>query len=53
MTLFPSSYWYEVGTLKVSAILVLGLKRNLFSSSAVAKKGVKTVIEKNGSSLDL
>ena len=34
-------------------VLVLGLKRNLFSSSAAAKKGVKTIIEQKGSSLDL
>ena len=34
-------------------VLVLGLKRNLYSSLAAAQKGVKAIIENNGSSLDL
>ena len=34
-------------------VLVPRLKRNLLSSSAAAKKGVKTIIEQKGSSLDL
>ena len=38
---------------KWPAVLVPGLKRNIFSSSTAAKIGVKMIIEKNGSSLDL
>ena len=33
--------------------IVPGLKKSIFSSSATAKKGVKTIIEQKGSSLDL
>ena len=33
-------------TVKLPIVLVPGLKRNLFSSLAAAKKGVKTIIEK-------
>ena len=40
-------------TVKFPIVLVPGLKRNLFSSSAAAEKDVKTIIEKSGSSLDL
>ena len=40
-------------TVQLPIVLVPGLKRNLFSSSAAAKKGVKTIIEQKGSSLDL
>ena len=38
---------------KLPIVLVSRLKRNLFSSLAAAKKGVKIIIEQNGSSLDL
>ena len=34
-------------------MLVPGLKRNLFSSSTAAKKGVETILEQKGSSPDL
>ena len=34
-------------------MLVPGLKRNLFSSSAAAQESVKAIIENNSSSLDL
>ena len=34
-------------------LLVPELQRNLFSSLAAAKKGIKTIIEQKGSSLDL
>ena len=34
-------------------VLVPGLKRNLFLRLAAAKKGVRTIIERKGSSLDL
>ena len=40
-------------TVKLPIVLVIGLKRNLFSSSAAPQNVVKTVVEKNGSSLDL
>ena len=40
-------------TAKLPIVLVIGLKRNLFSSSAAPQNVVKTVVEKNGSSLDL
>ena len=40
-------------TIKLPIVLMTGLKRNLFSSSAAAKKGVRTIIEQKGSSLDL
>ena len=40
-------------TVILPIVLVPGLKRNLFSSLAAAKQGVKTIIEKNDSSLDL
>ena len=40
-------------TVKLPIVLEPGLKRNLSSISAVAQKGVKISIEKNGSSLDL
>ena len=41
-------------TVTLPIVLVPGLKRNIFSSSAAAKKGVKTIIEETGSSsLDL
>ena len=40
-------------TVKLPIVLVLGLKRSMFSSSAAAKNGLKTTIEMNGSSLDL
>ena len=42
-----------VRTVQLPVVLVPGLKRNLFSSSAAAKKGVRTIIEQKGSSLDL
>ena len=38
---------------KLTLVLVPSLKKSLFSSSAAAKKSVKTVIAKTGSSLDL
>ena len=38
---------------KLPNVLVPGLKKIIFSSLAAAQKGVKTVIEKNGSFLDL
>ena len=38
---------------KLPIIQVPGLKRNIFSSLAAAKKDVKSIIEKNGSSLNL
>ena len=40
-------------TVKLPLVLLPGLKRNLLSSSAAAQTSVKTIIEKNGSSLDL
>ena len=41
-------------TVKLPIVLMPGLlKRNLFSSLVAAQKGVKTVIENNGSSIDL
>ena len=40
-------------TVKLPIVLVPGLKRNIFFSSAAPQKGVKTTIENNGSSLDL
>ena len=40
-------------TVKLPIALVPGLKRNLFSTSAAAKKDVETIIEPKGSSLDL
>ena len=40
-------------TAELPIVLVPGLKLNLYSSSVTAKKGVKTVIEQKGSSLDL
>ena len=40
-------------TVKLPTVLVPELQRNLFSNSAAAKKGVKTIIEQEGSSLDL
>ena len=40
-------------TVKLPVVLVPGLKRNLFSTSDAAQKGVKKIIEKTGSSLDL
>ena len=40
-------------TVKLPIVLVPGLKRKSFSSSAASQKGVKTIIEKSGSSLDL
>ena len=38
---------------KLLIVLVTGLRRNLFSSSAAAQKDVKTIIEKSTSALDL
>ena len=38
---------------KLSVVLVLAFKKNLFSSVAAAQKDVKTVITKTGSYLDL
>ena len=38
---------------KLPIVVVPGLKRSLFFSSAAAQKGVKTTIENNGSFLDL
>ena len=40
-------------TVNLPIALVPGLKRNIFPSSAAARKGVKTNIEQKGSSLDL
>ena len=41
-------------TVKLYIVFVPGLKTNLVSSSAAAKKGVKTIIvQKKGSSLDV
>ena len=40
-------------TVKLPIALVPGLKRNLFSTSAAAKKDGETIIEPEGSSLDL
>ena len=40
-------------TVRLPIVLVPRLKRNLFSSSASAKKGVRKIIEQKGSSLDL
>ena len=40
-------------TVKFPMVLVPGLKRNVFSSSATTKKDVKTIIEQMGSFLDL
>ena len=42
-----------LSTVKLPIVLVPSLKKSLFSTSAAAQKGVKTIIEKNGSSLDL
>ena len=42
-----------VRTVKLPIVLVPGVKINIFSSSAAAKKGVKKIIEQKGSSLDL
>ena len=39
-------------TVKLLIVLVPGLKRNSFSTSDAAQKGVKTIIEKSGSFLD-
>ena len=44
---------YLLRTVNFFIVLVPGLKRNLFSSLAAAKKGVQTTIERNGLSLDL
>ena len=38
---------------ELPVVLVPGLTRNLFSSAAAAQKGVKTVITKSASHLDL
>ena len=40
-------------TVELSIVLVPCLKRNLLSTLAAAQKGVKQIIEKSGSSLDL
>ena len=40
-------------TVKVSIVLVPSIKRNIFSILATTQKGVKTIIEKSGSSLKL
>ena len=40
-------------TVRLPIVLVPGFKRNIFSTSAAAQNGVKTIIEKNGSSLDV
>ena len=40
-------------TVKLHIVLVPGLKINLFSSTAAAEKGIKTIFEQNGSSIDL
>ena len=40
-------------TVQLPIVLVPGLKRKLFSSSAAARKGVRTIIEQKGSSLGL
>ena len=40
-------------TVKVPIVLVSGLKRNLLSSPASAKKGVKTILERKDPFLDL
>ena len=40
-------------TVELLKVVVPGLRRNLFSSLAAAQTGVKTIIENNGSSLDL
>ena len=40
-------------TVKLPAVLVPGLKRQLFSSLAAAQKGVTTIVKNNGSFLDL
>ena len=40
-------------TVKLPIVLVPGLTMNSFSTSAAAQKGVTTIIEKSGSSLDL
>ena len=39
--------------LPILVVPVPGLKREIFSSLTAAQKNVKTIIEKNGSSLDL
>ena len=39
--------------IKLSVVLVLGLKRNIFSTSAAAKKNVRTTNDSNSLSLDL
>ena len=38
---------------KLPIVLVPGLKRNLFSSSAAAKKGIRTVIEQKRAHLSI
>ena len=44
----------DLRTIKLPiVVLVPGLKTNIFSSSAAAKKGDRTIIEQKGSSLDL
>ena len=40
-------------TVRLPIRLVPGLKRNLFESLSASQKGVKIIIEKNGSPLDL
>ena len=40
-------------TVTLHIVLVPDLKRNIFSSTAAAEKGVKTIFEQNDSSLDL
>ena len=40
-------------TVNLSIVLLPGLKNNIFSSSTTAQKSVKTIIERNDSSLDL
>ena len=42
-----------ITTVNLPIVLVPGLKRNTFSSSAAAKKGVKTTLEQKGSYFDL
>ena len=45
---------YDLRTIKLPiVVLVPGLKKYIFSSSAAAKKGDRTIIEQKGSSLDL
>ena len=43
----------DLRTVELSIVLMPSFKRNLLSSSAAAKKCVKIIIQKNGSSLDL